>query len=147
MIDPHDANISIRRQCQLLGLNRGSYYYVPAQETPLNLELMCQIDAQYMKTPFYGYRWMTAHFQRCGYSVNAKRIRRLMRLMGLEAVGPSPKTSLPAPEHTIYPYLLRGVEITHPNYVWSTDITYIPLAQRFMYLVAVMDWYSRYVLS
>jgi len=147
MIDPQHPEISIRRQCQLLGLNRASYYYVPVQETPLNLELMRHIDAQYLKTPFYGYRRMTAHLRRRGYTVNEKRVRRLMRLMGLEAVGPRPRTSVAAPEHTVYPYLLRGLAITRPNQVWSTDITYIPLARGFMYLVAVMDWYSRYVLS
>jgi len=147
MVNPQHPELSIRRQCQLLGLNRESYYYVPVQETPLNLELMRHIDAQYLKTPFYGYRRMTAHLQGRGYRVNPKRVRRLMRLMGLVAVGPQPQTSLAAPEHTVYPYLLRGLAITHPNQVWGTDITYIPLAQGFMYLVAVMDWYSRYVLS
>ena len=147
LVDPQHPEISIRRQCQLLGLNRSTYYYVPAQETPLNLELMRYIDAQYLQTPFYGYRRMTAQLRQRGYDVNPKRVRRLMRLMGLEAVGPRPSTSVAAPEHTVYPYLLRGLAITHPNQVWSTDITYIPLARGFMYLVAVIDWYSRYVLS
>jgi putative transposase len=123
MVDPQHPELSIRRQCELLGLSRATYYYVPAQETPLNLKLMRLIDEQYLKTPFYGYRRMAAQLRRRGYTVNPKRVRRLMRLLGLEAVGP------------------------RPNQVWSTDITYLPLARGFMYLVAVMDWYSRYVLS
>ena len=147
LIDPQHPELSIRRQCQLLGLNRASYYYVPAQETPLNLELMRHIDAQYLKTPFYGYRRMTAYLRRRQYAVNPKRVRRLMRLMDLAAVGPCPRTSVAAPGHTVYPYLLRGLAIMRPNQVWSTDITYIPLARGFMYLVAIIDWYSRYVLS
>jgi putative transposase len=147
MVDPQHPELSIRRQCQLLGLSRATYYYAPAQETPLNLKLMRLIDEQYLRTPFYGYRRMTAYLRRGGYAVNPKRVRRLMRLMGLEAVGPRPRTSTAAPEHTVYPYLLRGLAITRPNQVWSTDITYIPLARGFMYLVAVMDWYSRYVLA
>jgi putative transposase len=147
MVNPQHPELSIRRQCQLLGLNRSTYYYAPAQETPLNLELMRHIDAQYLQTPFYGYRRMTAYLRRRGYPVNPKRVRRLMRLMGLEAVGPRPRTSVAAPDHTVYPYLLRGLAIIRPNQVWSTDITYIPLARGFMYLVAIMDWYSRYVLS
>ncbi len=147
LVEPQHPELSIRHQCELLGLNRASYYYLPAQETPFNLALMRQIDAQYLKTPFYGYRRMTIHLRRRGQQVNQKRVRRLMRLMNLVAVGPQPRTSVAAPENTVYPYLLRGLGITHPNQVWSTDITYIPLARGFMYLVAVMDWYSRYVLS
>lgn len=147
LVEPQHPHLSMRRQCELLALNRASYYYVPAQETPFNLELMRQIDAQYLKTPFYGYRRMTAYLRRQEYPVNPQRVRRLMRLMGLRAVGPQPRTSVAAPGHTLYPYLLRGLAITRPNQVWSTDITYIPLARGFMYLVAVLDWYSRYVLS
>jgi len=113
----------------------------------LELELMRLIDRQYMETPFYGIRRMTAWLNREGYGVNHKRIARLMRIMGIEAIYPKPKLSVGNSEHKIYPYLLRGVEIVEPNQVWSTDITYIPMQRGFVYLVAVMDWYSRYVLS
>ena len=147
LVEPQHPQLSVRRQCELLALNRASYYYLPTQETSFNLELMRQIDAQYLKTPFYGYRRMTVQLRRRGYPVHQKRVRRLMRLMNLLAVGPQPHTSVAAPENTVYPYLLRGLAITHPKQVWSTDITYIPLARGFMYLVAVIDWYSRYVLS
>ena len=147
MIEPEQCQISIRRQCALLGLNRSSLYYVPAQQTQENLLLMRLIDQQYTRTPFYGSRRMSAWLEREGYQVNRKRVQRLMGLMGLEAIYPKPHLSLPSTEHKVYPYLLRGVEITHPNQVWSTDITYVPMPQGFMYLVAIMDWYSRYVLS
>ena len=139
--------LSVRRQCELLGLNRSSYYYRPGAESDLNLKLMKLIDEQYLKMPFYGYRKMTAHLRRSGYPINFKRVRRLMNLMGIQAIAPKPRTSIPGKGHKIYPYLLRNVKITRPNQVWSTDITYIPMRQGFMYLVAVMDWYSRYVLS
>ena len=105
------------------------------------------LDEQYTRTPFYGVLRMTAWLQRQGYAVNEKRVRRLLRTMGLMAIYPRPKTSLPAPSHQVYPYLLRGVAITRPNFVWSTDITYVRLAHGFVYLVAIMDWYSRYVLA
>jgi putative transposase len=146
-IEPDYPNISIRRQCELMGLNRASYYYQAATETPLNLELMRLIDEQYMKTPYYGYRKMTIYLQQAGYHVNPKRIRRLLRKMDLMAIYPKPRTTISAPENKVYPYLLRGVQITRPNQVWSTDITYIPMQNGFMYLVAVIDWFSRYVLS
>lgn len=146
MIEPTHPEISIRRQCELLELNRSSYYYQPARETELNLELMRLIDEQYMKTPYYGYPKMTAHLRREGYQVNPKRIGRLMHKMDLMAVYPKPRTTIGGSEHK-YPYLLRGLAITHPNQVWSTDITYIPMQKGFMYLVAVIDWFSRYVLS
>jgi putative transposase len=139
--------ISMRRQCELIGLGRSSLYYQPASETAFNLKLMRLIDQQYLKTPYYGYPKMTAHLRRAGHQVNPKRIRRLMRKMGLMAIYPKPRTSMAAPENKVYPYLLRGLEIIKPNQVWSTDITYIPMQQGFMYLVAVMDWFSRYVLS
>ena len=144
---PGDVRISIRRQCALLGLNRSSYYYQPAQESALNLHLMRLIDEQYLKTPFYGWPRMTAHLRRQGYGVNHKRIQRLMQKMGIQALYPKPKTSAAAPGHKVYPYLLRNLAITRPNQVWSSDITYIPMANGFMYLVAVIDWYSRYVLA
>ena len=137
----------MRRQCELLGLNRATYYYRPARETVLNLELMRQIDEQYTAHPFYGRRKMTAILRRQGYDVNPKRVRRLMRKMGLEAIYQKPRTSKPEPGHRIYPYLLRNVRVTRPNQVWSTDITYIPMTNGFMYLTAVIDWFSRYVLS
>ncbi len=139
--------ISIRRQCDLLGLPRSTYYYEPRGETAENLLYMKLIDRQYLSTPFYGVPRMTTPLRKQGYQVNEKRIRRLMRLMGLEAVYPKPRLSQGNAEHRKYPYLLRDLSITHPNQVWSTDITYVPLPNGFLYLVAVMDWYSRYVLS
>jgi putative transposase len=140
--------LSLRRQCDLIGLNRSSYYYQPAPESPLNLTLMRLIDEQYLRTPFYGYPKMTAYLrQQKKYQVNPKRVYRLMQLMGLRAVAPRPCTSRPHPEHKIYPYLLRGVDITRSDQVWSADITYVPMQRGFMYLVAILDWYSRYVLS
>jgi putative transposase len=147
MIETSHPELSIRRQCELIGLNRATYYGQPTGETPFNLHLMRLIDEQYLRTPFYGYPRMTVELQRQGYEVNRKRVARLMQLMGLQAVFPRKRLSQPAPGHTIYPYLLRGVAITHPNQVWSADITYIPMRQGFMYLVAVIDWYSRYVLA
>jgi putative transposase len=130
-----------------VGLNRASYYYEAASETTENLQLMRLLDEQYMQTPFYGYRRMTVCLRNAGYLVNPKRTARLMDVMGIEAIYPKPQTTVVNPAHKIYPYLLRGVKITHPNQVWSTDITYIPLAGGFMYLTAVIDWFSRYVLT
>lgn len=147
MIEVNHFEISIRRQCELLGLNRSSYYYEPATESELNLELMRLIDEQYLLTPFYGSPRMTIHLRRAGYVVNRKRVRRLMQLMDLEAIYPKPKTSLANKQHKVYPYLLRGLEITRPNQVWCADITYIRIQRGFMYLVAILDWYSRYVLA
>lgn len=148
LLEPGYPSLSVRRQCELIGLNRSSYYYQPIPESPLNLTLMRLIDEQYLETPFYGYLKMTRHLrENKGYRVNHKRVYRLMQQMGLRAVVPRPHTSRPHPEHKIYPYLLRGLKITRPNQVWSTDITYIPMQRGFMYLVAVLDWYSRYVLS
>lgn len=147
MIEPGHVEISVRRQCELIGLARSSWYYQPAQESELNLTLMRLIDKAYTKWPFYGRRKMTAWLRRQGYEVNPKRVGRLMKLMGLEAMYPKPKTSQRHPEHKIYPYLLRNVTIERPNQVWSADITYIPMAHGFMYLVAILDWYSRYVLA
>ena len=148
LIEPDHPTLSIRRQCELLGLNRASYYYQPAQASPLNLTLMRLIDEQYLRTPFYGYRKMTEYLrQKKQYQVNPKRVQRLMQLMGLQAVGPKPKTSLGGPEHKIYPYLLRNVTINRVNQVWSADITYVPMCQGFLYLVAILDWHSRYVLA
>jgi putative transposase len=147
-LDRDHPQLSLRRQCELIGLNRSSYYYQPASESPLNLSLMRWIDEQYLQTPFYGYLKMTEHLRQTKkVLVNHKRVYRLMNKMGLRAVVPRPRTSQPGAGHKIYPYLLRGVKITRPNQVWSTDITYVPMRRGFMYLVAVLDWYSRYVLS
>ncbi len=135
------------RQCAVLGLNRSSYYYQPASESAENLALMVLIDREYTAHPFLGSRGMRDWLRREGHRVNRKRLQRLMRLMGLEAVYPKPRLSLRGAGHQVYPYLLRNVAIERVNQVWSTDITYIPLPKGFMYLTAVMDWYSRYVLS
>jgi putative transposase len=139
--------ISVRRQCELLGVNRASLYYEPGGESEENLRLMRLLDEQYTRTPFYGSRRMTAWLRGQGYTVNRKRLARLMQLMGIEAIYPKPKLSQPGEGHKIYPYLLRDVEVNRVNQVWSTDITYIRMAHGFVYLVAVMDWYSRFVLS
>ncbi len=147
MIEPQHPTISIRRQCQLLGLSRASFYREPAQETALNLQLMRLIDEQYTKTPFYGYPKMTVRLRELGYPVNEKRVARLMHLMGLQAVRARVRTSQPNPEQRVYPYLLRDLNITQPNHVWCADITYVPMPLGFMYLVAIMDWFSRYVLA
>lgn len=147
MIDIQDPNVSISRQCALLTISRSSVYYKARNVRQKDLEIMRLIDQQYLKTPFYGSRSMCTHLERLGYKFNRKRIQRLMRLMGLEAIYPKPKTSKPHPKHKVYPYLLRGLKIDRPNQVWATDITYIPLSRGFMYLVAVMDWHSRKVLS
>lgn len=147
MLDHPD--LSVRRQCELLSLNRSSLYYVKRPENALNLELMRLIDEIYTETPFYGIVKMTEELrQNRGYPlIGVKRVRRLMRIMGLEALYPKPRTSIPNKEHAIYPYLLKGVPVTHPNQVWAADITYIPMKKGFAYLVAILDWYSRYVLS
>jgi putative transposase len=147
MINFQDPQVSVSRQCRLLDLSRSSVYYKPVEIASQDLALMRLIDEQYLKTPFYGSRSMTKHLRRLGYKINRKRIQRLMRMMGLEAIYPKPKTCRPHPDHKIYPYLLRDLVIDHPNQVWAADITYIPMARGFMFLVAVMDWYSRKVLS
>jgi putative transposase len=147
MIEAGVREPSISRQCQLLGLSRSSFYYAPRPIDPEDLELMRLIDEQYLKTPFFGSRSMARHFRRQGRRVNRKRIQRLMRLMGIEAVYPKPHTSRPHPQHRIYPYLLRDLNIEHANQVWAADITYVPMSHGFMYLVAVIDWHSRKILS
>lgn len=140
--------ISVKRQCELLGLPRSVYYYQPATESAYNLELMRLIDEQYMHTPYYGVRMMYGYLRRrLGHQVNVKRVRRLYQKMGLEALCPKPNLSRPNPNHKIYPYLLRNVTIDRVNQVWSTDITYMPMRHGFLYLTAVMDWYSRCELS
>ena len=141
------SDYSVRRQCRLAGIPRSSFYYDPVPESEENLNLMRLIDEQYMKRPEYGYPRMTDYLREEGWEVGHKRVARLMQLMRLQAITPGPHTSRAAPEHVVYPYLLRGVEIERVNQVWSTDITYVPMKHGYMYLVAVMDWYSRYVLS
>lgn len=148
LIEPHHPTLSIRRQCELIGLNRATFYRQAAGETQLNLKLMQLVDREYTRAPFYGYRKMMVRLNtQHGYQVNHKRVARLMRKMGLQAVCPRPRTSIPDRQHKKYPYLLRGLTITHPNQVWSTDITYIPMPHGFMYLVAIIDWYSRFVIA
>ena len=147
LIEPQFDGLSIRRQCQLLGITRSGYYSESRGESAENLAYMRAIDEQYLRTPFFGSRQMTRWLNRLGHDINRKRVQRLMRLMGIQATVPGPHTSKPHPQHPIYPYLLRGLTLQHANLVWSTDITYIPLPKGFMYLVAVIDWYSRYVLA
>ena len=147
MVEPAHAGLSIARQCTLLSLSRSSFYFKPSGENEKNLALMRLIDRQFLETPWYGSRQMARHLRRQGKCVGRKRVRRLMRKMGLQAIYQAPRTSDPHPEHKIYPYLLKGLSITQPNQVWCADITYIPLAKGFLYLVAIMDWASRKVLS
>lgn len=146
LVEPGLAQISVNRQCELLGLPRSSLYYEPVPTSELNLTLMRLIDQQYTSTPFYGSPRMTAWLRREGYQVNPKRIERLMRLMALVAIYPRARVK-PAPGHQVYPYLLRNVPIERVNQVWSMDITYIPLRRGWVYLAAVIDWFSRYVLA
>ena len=147
MVDPQHAGLSITRQCRLVSITRSSFYYASRGDSPLNLRLMRRIDEQFLETPFYGSRQMTRWLRRQGDMVSRKRVRRLMRLLGVHALFQRPRTSQPHPAHRIYPYLLRDLQITRPNHVWCTDVTYIPLQRGFLYLVAVMDWASRKVLS
>lgn len=132
----------MQRQCELLGVPRSTYYHRPQPESAENLRLLRQLDELYLQYPFYGSRKLAVHLK-----VNRKRVQRLMRVLGIEAHYPKPNLSRPAPGHQVYTYLLRGITIERPNHVWSTDITYIPMRGGFLYLVAVMDWFSRYVLS
>jgi len=164
MINPKHKKLSVRQQCDLLGLNRSSFYYQPKKvsrestnstsdiicpiwETEENLRIMVRIDELYMDHPFYGSRNMKTVLNREGYPVNRKRIQRLMRLMGIQAIYPKPRLSISGKGHKIYPYLLKGLTIDRPDQVWCGDITYIRLAHGFVYLVAILDWYSRFVLS
>lgn len=146
-MNPEDRQFSVRKQTKLLEIPRSSYYFEPCLETEENLALMELIDQEYTRHPFYGTRRITAWLKKQGNPVNRKRIQRLMRLMGLEGICPKRNLSKGAKEHKIYPYLLKDLEITHTNQVWSTDITYVKMRGGFMYLTSVMDWYSRYVLS
>ena len=147
MIKPANLNLSIVRQCQLLNVSRSGWYYKPKEESSFNLNLMRVIDKQFLATPYYGSRQMTHQLRRSGILVGRKRVRRLMKLMSLHAIYQAPKTSLPHPQHKVYPYLLKDLNINLPNQVWCSDITYIPLKRGFLYLTAIMDWYSRKVLS
>lgn len=142
-----DPSLSMRRQCELLRVNRSSVYYTPLPTDPEELQLMRRIDELHLQRPFYGSRSIARELSLVGDPVNRKRVQRLMRVMGLESVAPKPKTSEPAAEHVRYPYLLRNLDICRPNQVWAADITYIPMAHGFVYLVAIMDWYSRRVLA
>ena len=151
LIERDHSVFSIRRQCELLGLNRSSLYIrsrvEPRIESDENLELMALIDRQYMETPFFGSRQMSSWLRRQGYAVGRKRIRRLMKLMGLHGVAPGPETSKKHPENRVYPYLLKDIVVERANHVWSSDITYVRMSGGFMYLTAVIDWGTRYVLS
>jgi putative transposase len=147
MVQPESERLSVRRQCDLFRLSRSGYYYEPVPVSREDLTLMKRIDRLYTQSPFFGSRQLTSTLRNEGREVNRKRVQRLMRVMGLEAIVPGPHTSRPHPQHPVYPYLLRGVEVTRPDQVWCTDITYIQLSHGFAYLVAVMDWWSRAVLS
>ena len=147
MIDRDLPDVSVVRQCELLDISRSSVYYSPAEASGYELELMGLIDKQYLQTPFYGSRKMAAWLRSQGYPVNRKRVQRLMRRMGIEAIYRHPRTTRADSRHKVYPYLLRNLQIDKVNQVWTTDITYIPMARGFMYLAVVMDWHSRFVLS
>jgi len=141
------ATMSVVRQCGLLELARSTFYYQPAGEDAYNLTLMRLIDEQFTKRPFYGVPRMTASLRMMDFGVNPKRVRRLMRVMGLEAIYPKPRLSANGPDHKVYPYLLKGVTVDRPDQAWAADITYVRLTHGFVYLTAIMDWYSRYVVS
>jgi putative transposase len=147
LVAPQTGAPSLRQQCALLGVPRSHYYYEPCPESRENLQLMRRLDQLHLKWPEDGRPRLTIELQRDGWAVNPKRVGRLMRVMGLEAIYPKPGTSQPGPGHEIYPYLLRGKAITGPDQVWCADITYLPMRYGFMYLVAVMDWWSRFVLA
>jgi putative transposase len=147
VVDRRHPSLSIKHQCRLLGISRSGLYYQPKGISEEDLTLMKIIDRQYLMTPYYGARKIAVCLKSQGHLVNRKRVRRLMRLMGLKAIYRRPRTSKPAPGHKIYPYLLSGLKVTRPNQVWAADITYIPMTRGFLYLVAIIDWYSRYVLS
>jgi putative transposase len=147
MIDPSHNNLGIAGQCRLLNISRSSFYYKKKPVKPEDLELMRLIDKQYLETPCWGSRSMRNHLRRLGYRVNRKRVQRLMRIMGIEAIYPKPRTSRRNLQHKVYPYLLRDLTVDRPDQVWAADITYVPMNRGYMYLVAVMDWYSRKILS
>jgi putative transposase len=147
MIEPGHPELSVGKQCFLLSISRSSFYYTPKGESEMNLTLMRQIDEQFLETPFFGVRQMTWHLKNEGHPVNEKRIRRLMRLMGLMPIYQKPNTSRPVKGHKIWPYLLKGLRVERPNQVCASDITYLPMRRGFLYLVAIMDWFTRKVLA
>ncbi len=147
MIARDRPGLSLSRQCRLLTISRSSFYYAPKGESPVNLALMRRIDELFLKYPFYGSRQMVRQLRRDGVRAGRHRVRRLMRLMGLQAIYQAPRTSDPHPSHRVYPYLLKGMAINRPNQVWCADITYIPVRRGFLYLVAIMDWATRHVLA
>ena len=149
LLDPEHQTISLRRQCELLGLNRSTVYYRSREESSVKRKLLRLIDEIYTRSPYYGARRIAAELNRInlGFAVDRKRVRRLMEEMGIEALYPKPKLSRSDKKHVKYPYLLKGVEIERRNQIWGTDITYIPTNKGHVYLVAIMDWYSRYVVS
>ena len=146
-VEKESMMMSVVRQCGLLELSRSTFYYQPVGEDAYNLALMRRIDEQFTKRPFYGVPRMTASLRMMGYGVNPKRVRRLMRVMGLEAIYPKPRLSANGPDHNVYPYLLKEVTVDRPDQAWATDITYVRLNHGFVYLIAILDWYSRYVVS
>ncbi len=148
MIDHHHHEFSVRKQCEIFGLNRSSVYYKPLLESPFNLEMMRMIDEQFLIDPSYGSRRMTQHLNKdMNCLVNRKKVQRLMRMMGLEAIYPKPRVSVCDQNHKKYPYLLKQLSIVKPNQVWGTDITYIPMQEGFLYLAAIVDFYSRFVIT
>ena len=147
MIEPDHPQLSVVRQCELVSISRSGLYHRPVGETALNLELMRLIDAQFLETPWYGSRQMARHLRRVGSVVSRKRVRRLMAKMGLAPIYQRPRTTVPHPEHRVFPYLLRELAVERPNQVWCADLTYIPMRRGFLYLVAVMDWATRKVLA
>jgi len=146
MVEPNKP-LSMRRQCELLGVNRSSLYYKPKEPDSEELDLMRRMDELHLKYPFFGSRQLSKTLRREGRIVNRKRVQRLMRIMDIECTAPKPNTSKPSPEHAVFPYLLRNIKVEEVNQVWATDITYIPMERGFLYLVAIIDWYSRFVLS
>ena len=146
-IAPDHPDLSLSRQCHLLSISRSAFYYAPKGESSENLGLMRRLDELFLKCPFYGSRQMARQLRREGVSVGRHRVRRLMRLMGLEAIYQAPRTSAPHPAHRVYPYLLRNLTVARPDHVWCADITYIPVRRGFLYLVAIMDWATRHVLA
>lgn len=147
MVNPSDPELSLKEQCQLLGINRSSYYYQAKEPKEEENELLRLLDEQYLKTPFYGSRKMTAYLRKKGYCINRKRVIKLMHELGLQTIYQKKRTSVSNPEHRVYPYLIRDLEINRANQVWCTDITYLPIGKGYYYLVAIMDWYSRQILS
>ena len=147
MVDKDNIKLSVPRQCELLSIHRSGLYYQPCPESAENLQIMRLMDEQYFKTPFYGVRRLSAWLQASGFTINRKRVKRLMELMGWQTIYRGPRTSQPDKKHKVYPYLLKGLTITRANQVWATDITYIPMRKGFMYLCAVIDLHTRYVVN